>query len=119
MANEYGRRDAKLVLNAVDASQFAPRAPRRKQGRPTVGFLGSKNPTKRVDIAVAACELLRRDFPDLRVRVLAAHKPDGAYIMHDWFDPAYSPPQERIADIYAECDVWLFTSDIEGYGFRC
>lgn len=116
MAKEYGRRDARLVLNAVDASQFAPRAPRRKNERPTVGFLGSRNTTKRVDIAVSACELLRFDFPDLRVRVLAAHKPDGAYIMHDWFDPAYSPPQEKIADIYAECDVWLFTSDIEGYG---
>ena len=27
-----------------------------------------------------------------------------------------APPQTRIAEIYASCDCWLFTSDKEGYG---
>lgn len=116
LAERYGRKDAALVLNAVDAAQFAPREPRRKQKRPTIGFMGSRNATKRVDIAVAASELLREKFPDLRVRVLAADKPNGVYVMHDWFEPAYNPPQDQLKDVYADCDVWLFTSDIEGYG---
>lgn len=116
LAREYGRNDAALVLNAVDAAHFAPRAERRKLDRPTIGFMGSRNATKRVDIAVRACEILKREFPDLRVRVLAAQKPDGAYVMHDWFEPEYDPSQQRLAEIYGDCDVWLFTSDIEGYG---
>lgn len=116
LKRKYGRDDAALVLNAVDPAQFAPGEPRRKQARPTVGFMGSRNATKRVDIAVKACELLRGKYPDLRVRVLAANKPNGAYVMHDWFEPEYDPPQQRLAGLYAECDVWLFTSDIEGYG---
>lgn len=116
LAKEYGRHDAALVLNAVDPALFAPRAPRAKNRRPTVGFMGSLNSTKRVDIAVRACEILREKFPDLRVRVLAATPPNGAYVMHDWFEPAYDPPQDKIAELYADCDLWLFTSDIEGYG---
>lgn len=116
LKNDYGRDDAALVPNAVDLDLFAPRAPRAKSRRPTVGFMGSRNSTKRVDIAVGACEILREKFPDLRVRVLAANSPNGAYVMHDWFEPAYNPPQEKLAELYADCDVWLFTSDIEGYG---
>lgn len=116
LADRYDRRDVALVLNAVDTAQFAPPAPRRKQKRPTIGFLGSSNATKRVDIAIGACEILRERFPDLRVRVLAAASPSGDYVMHDWFEPTYNPPQEKLADIYADCDAWLFTSDIEGYG---
>ncbi len=116
MINRYQRKDALLVLNAVDANLFSPRAPRRKQARPTIGFLGSRNPTKRVDLSVRAAELLREKFPDLRVRVLAAGAPQGEYVMHDWFEPTYNPPQENLADLYADCDAWLFTSDIEGYG---
>lgn len=116
LSEKYGRTDAALVLNAVDAAMFAPHSPRQKQTRPTIGFMGSRNATKRVDMAVAACELLRKKFPDLRVRVLAADKANGAYVMHDWFEPTYNPPQDRLRDVYADCDVWLFTSDIEGYG---
>lgn len=116
LRKEYGRDDAFLVLNAVDPALFAPRSPRARGLRPTIGFMGSLNSTKRVDIAVRACEILRDRFPDLRVRVLAANAPDGAYVMHDWFEPTFNPPQDQLADLYAECDVWLFTSDIEGYG---
>lgn len=116
LSKEYGRNDAHLVLNAVDPVQFAPKKPRSKQGRPTIGFMGSLNKTKRVDIAVRACEILRDKFPDLRVRVLAAMPAGNAYQMHDWFEPTYNPPQDALADLYADCDAWLFTSDIEGYG---
>lgn len=116
LKREYGRDDVALVLNAVDPILFAPRAPRTKNPRPTVGFMGSHNSTKRVDIAVRACEILREKFSDLRVRVLAASAPNGAYVMHDWFEPDYNPPQEKLAELYADCDAWLFTSDIEGYG---
>lgn len=116
MATRYGRNDAILVLNAVDTNMFSPTAPRRKQSRPTIGFLGSRNATKRVDIAVRACELLRDQFPNLRVRVLAAGDPAGTYAMHDWFEPTFNPPQAELAGVYSDCDAWLFTSDIEGYG---
>ena len=116
LKQEYGINDAALVLNAVDPQLFAPRAPRAKNRRPTVGFMGSHNSTKRVDLAVRACEILREKFPDLRVRVLAANAPNGDYVMHDWFEPTFNPPQEKLAELYADCDAWLFTSDIEGYG---
>lgn len=116
LRENYGRADVALVPNAIDVSNFAPRADRRKQDRPTIGFMGSKNPAKRTDIAIRACEILKEQFPDLRVRVLAAHQPNGAYVMHDWFEPEYDPPQEKLAATYADCDAWLFTTDVEGYG---
>lgn len=115
MRDQYGRNDAVLTPNAVDTALFRPGGVRRRNERPTIGFLASSNPTKRIDVAVGACEILKAALPDLRVVVLAS-KREMTAAMPPWFERRVNPAQESIPDVYRSCDFWLFTSAIEGYG---
>lgn len=114
MLNEYGDRDVELVPNSVDKSQFY--APvRAKQSRPTVGFIFSRVGFKGLDITLAAIRTLRERFRNLRVISFGTINPDG---FHEW-DPTIefelSPPQDRLREIYALCDVWITASRSEGF----
>lgn len=114
MREQYGR-DALLVPNAIDLAQFSPGGDRAKNETPVVGFLASTNATKRTDLAIAACEILKERFAALRAIALAG-KEEAARTLPDWIERRINPPQDELANIYRACDLWLFTSEIEGYG---
>jgi glycosyltransferase involved in cell wall biosynthesis len=114
MRDRYGRADAVLTPNAIDLSQFSPIPGRRRNANPVIGFLVSSNPTKRMEISIDACRMLRERIPGLRVIALSAAKDRAS--LPDWMEQRINPPQEKIADVYRACDYWLFTSEIEGYG---
>jgi glycosyltransferase involved in cell wall biosynthesis len=114
MRTEYGDDDVDLVPNSVDREQFfAP--PRGKQPVPTVGFMYSTAAFKGVDITLAALALVRQRVPALRI-VCFGHErmspelplPAGAELVH-------SPRQDRIRDLYAQCDAWVTASRSEGF----
>ena len=112
----YGRDDVVHVANAVDVAAFAPQSARSINRTPRVGFVGSRNKVKRIDLAIDACKILKSRFPDLGVSMFAAHAPDSSLGLPDWIDASVNPSQPEIAAIYGGCDAWLFTSDEEGYG---
>lgn len=116
LRDEYGRDDVAIVLNGIDIADFAPAAERRRNETPTIGFVYSRNPLKRSDIAINAAKALKARIPDLRVKTFAAKIPVGKNPFPDWFEVSINPSATEIAAIYAGCDVWLFTSDEEGYG---
>jgi glycosyltransferase involved in cell wall biosynthesis len=113
LRDRYGRRDALLVPNAIDLAQFPART-RTRNADPVIGFAASRNLVKRTDLAIAACVALKEKFPTLRARALAAKPLLEA--TPDWIDVALDPPQDRLADVYAGCDLWLSTSRVEGFG---
>ena len=105
--------DADLVPNGVDAAWF--NAPARGRNAPfTAGFLFSPAPRKNVGLAIAALHLARALIPDLRVVAFGAHDPAGT--LPEWIAYERLPTQERIREIYAGCDAWLFPSTSEGFG---
>lgn len=114
MAEEYGDMQVDLVPNSVDKVQFnAP--PRSQQSRPTVGFLFSAEVFKGVDVTLKAIRQLRSSFSNLRVVSFGNSHPRH---FPDW-DPAIefelSPAQDRLREIYAQCDVWITASRSEGF----
>jgi len=114
MATQYGDTQVDLVPNSVDKGQF--HAPvRTKQARPTVGFLFNVAPFKGVDITLQAIQRLRQRFPNLRVVSFGASPPDN--FPHWQPDIAFelSPAQDRLREIYAQCDVWITASRSEGF----
>ena len=115
MIDEFGARDCVLVGNAVDADQF-DFVPRDKKHTPTVGFVYSPVVSKNPALAFAACADLRQKFPALRVVSFGSHKPGHTETFPDWIEFHHRPAQQKIAEIYAACDVWLFTRDYEGFG---
>lgn len=112
MENEYGDGQVDLVPNSVDHSLFF--APERgKQLVPTVGFLYSKSSYKGVDVTLRVIDLLRQRFPGLRVLSFGSAQPnwDGETDI----EFCYSPPQQEIRGLYAQCDLWITASRSEGY----
>ena len=112
MHDEYNDGDVDLVHNSVSHEQF--RAPvRNKQTVPTVGFLYHPTRFKGVDVTLKAIALLGADFPDLRVISFGAHKPTHNFDQRVEFE--LLPRQDKLRDLYAQCDVWLTASRSEGF----
>ncbi len=98
-----GRKDAAVIPCGVDLDLFVPRP--REEARALLGlpedkrlvlFAAIPRPEKRLDLAVAAVELLRRDDPQVQL-VLATNV-----------------PHEQMPWYMNACDVLVFPSEYEG-----
>jgi glycosyltransferase involved in cell wall biosynthesis len=114
MRDEYGDEDVDLVPNSVDHNQFFARA-RGKQAIPTVGFLYSPSKYKGVYVTMQAVSRLRVAFPNLRVIAFGAYEPKEGEGFDERIEFNCSPDQDKIRDLYAQCDVWLTASRTEGF----
>ena len=112
-AERFGDPGAVLVPNAVDPARFhAP--PRGRQSRPTVGFLYANSPFKAPEVLIEAVDRLRRRHADLRVVAFGAEAPDPRRPLPPGTEYHRLPPQERLRELYASCDVWLCGSRRDG-----
>lgn len=114
MHDTFADPNVSLVTNSVDQNQFyAP--PRKKQERPTLGFLYSKSPLKGVDLTLQVIQRLAGKIVGLRVIAFGASAP---FQFPNWnadIEFHLSPPQDTLRTIYAQCDVWLTASRSEGF----
>jgi len=114
MQNQYGDPVVDCITNSVDFKQF--HAPERgKQKRPTVGFMYSHAWFKGIDVSLAALQSVKQRIPDLRVICFGSNKPGEAHPIPDDFEFHFSPAQDSLRDIYAQCDLWLCGSRAEGF----
>ena len=119
---EIGRRefqsDSIVIENAVDHEVFnAP--PRSRNKRFTVGFMSSDASFKAAANSVAAVKLARRNGLDCDVISFGhASKAESMQSIGLMEDCRYEqhPPQSKLAQLYAGCDVFLMSSRLEGYG---
>ena len=116
LREHYGINDTFLVENTIDTEMFIPLQRRLKQSQPTVGFLYSVMGLKNSPLAIQTCRRLKNIYPDLRAIAFGSHAPRPEHKMPDWIEFTVKPTSDDIATIYRSCDVWLFTSDSEGYG---
>lgn len=111
----YGVDQIDLVPNGVDTDHFtAP--PRSKQKTPTVGFMFATAHFKGVDIALEAIRIASRNVANLKVNTFGQHHPTEALPLPPGANFTYRPAQDKIPEIYASCDAWLFASRSEGFG---
>jgi glycosyltransferase involved in cell wall biosynthesis len=107
--------DFSYVPNAVDVKQFnAP--PRSKQPLPTVGVMYSIQHFKGCDISLKAFELARKNIPELKLVSFGNRNPSTHLPLPMDADFTMQPAQDKIREIYAKCDAWLFASRSEGFG---
>lgn len=112
--NQFSDPTAILVPNGLDTAHFGFRE-RGLSGQRVVGGMASPAGFKRFPLAAEVIRML------LRRGVQCSFTGFGSDVSREPWMPAGSrfevtPPQRRIAEIYASCDCWLFTSDREGYG---
>lgn len=114
MRTQYGDNSVDVVSNSVDKNQFF--APvRDKQSVPTLGFFYTLSPSKGMSMSLAGIEILRKKFPHLRVICFASQYPNPAFPVPEGTEFTLSPDQDRIKDLYSQCDVWITTSRSEGF----
>jgi glycosyltransferase involved in cell wall biosynthesis len=114
MARQYGDRAVDVVPNSIDPQQFwAP--VRGKQASPTAGFLYSSAPFKGLEILLRAIAKLRRRLPGLRCVAFGSEPVRADLPLPPGCEFFFRPPQHRIREIYASCDVWLSASRSEGF----
>lgn len=104
-----------VVPNAVDAEQFfAP--PRGKQKKPTVGLMYSDAHFKGADLALAAFEKARASMPELELVAFGKDDPFPHLPLPEGARYEQDAPQDKLREVYASCDAWLFASRCEGFG---
>lgn len=111
----FGDFDYSLVPNAVDLDQFSV-PPRGKQPQPTVGLVYTHVHSKGIDLALEAFDLAKAKRPDLKLVTFGAREPTAELPLPDKAAFILRPAQDRIKDIYASADAWLFSSRQEGFG---
>jgi glycosyltransferase involved in cell wall biosynthesis len=104
-----------LVPNGVDLKQFCSPL-RAKAAVPTVGFIYTTTPWKGIDIALQAFQHALQTIPQLRLVAFGAEHPTAQLPLPENAQYFFQAEQSRIKDIYAQCDVWLLSSRVEGFG---
>ncbi len=116
--DKFGDTNVRLVPNGIDIEHFKF-VDRRLSGKRIVGGMFSGMDRKSFKRFWLACETIeamkRRNLPCAFVG-FGARKPYPDEQLPTGARFEFAPSQERIAQIYASCDCWLFTSDKEGYG---
>jgi glycosyltransferase involved in cell wall biosynthesis len=114
MRDLYGDADVSLVPNSVDPAMFHA-APRGKQPVPTVGFVYSSASFKGCRTSFEAFALVRRRLPGLRLVSFGLEEPAAQLPLPAGTSYVRRPPQDRIRDIYSQCDAWVSGSTSEGF----
>lgn len=102
------------VPNGVDLEQFHA-TPRGKNPVPTVGLLYHTAPLKGCDTMLSALERVAAAMPALRIVSFGAEQPSLSLRLPPFAEFHHQPPQEKLREIYAQCDVWLSASHREGF----
>lgn len=113
-AIRFGDWNTTHVPNSVDTAQFFA-LPRGRGAVPTVGLLYAPSRLKGLDMSVRAFELAREVIPNLRLIAFGASPICPEFPLPAGAEFTLQPPQDRIRDIYAQCDVWLCGSRSEGF----
>jgi glycosyltransferase involved in cell wall biosynthesis len=114
MSNRYGDQIVDLVPNSVDRTQFFA-AERCKQSTPTVGLLYSTSAFKGLDVSLSALEIVREQFPDLRIIAFGSQQHSRALTLPSSANFFFCPPQDQIRNLYSRCDAWITASRSEGF----
>ena len=108
--------DIAVIPNAVDLKQFDVPERGRRTDAFTIGFVLSHEERKNVGLAIDALTRLRERGVEFRAIAFGRGPKQGKTFVPDWVEYQRAPAQNKIAQIYAECDVWLFPTRTEGFG---
>jgi len=115
MRTKFNVEPIACIANSVDTKLF--HAPiRSKHKAPCIGFLYGDSPNKGIDITTKAIDKIRQTIPDLKVVSFGASPVSAQLPLPQNCEFQFKPLQEKIRDVYAQCDVWICASRLEGFG---
>ena len=114
LQEKYNQIPLANIANSVNLEQFSA-PPRNKNKTPCVGFLYGDSRIKGVDITLEAIRKIRKSVPDLKVIAFGSSPVSKHLPLPAGCSFHLNPPQDNIRNIYAQCDVWLCGSRLEGF----
>lgn len=112
---KFGDTVVSNVPNSVDLDQFHAE-PRIKRRVPTVGMLYATSWMKGCRTSLQALEPVAAALPSIKLISFGAERPGFDLRLPEYAEFHYRPPQQKLRDLYGQCDVWLFGSAREGFG---
>jgi glycosyltransferase involved in cell wall biosynthesis len=104
-----------LIPNSVETEKFyAP--PRTKQSLPTVGMTYTTFYNKGCDTSIQAYRIAREAIPNLRLIAFGSGPVSAALPLPAEASYTLRAPDDKLKEIYSQCDAWLFETRIEGFG---
>jgi len=113
---EHSGVDSVVVGEGIShADLFQPRsAARSNEGTRQILFLGDMRPRKGWYDFLAAAHRVYEEIPNLRLLIVSK---DECHIEYDVpFTFFYRPPRNKLAELYATCDVFVSASWYESFG---
>jgi glycosyltransferase involved in cell wall biosynthesis len=116
LISKYNKKNVEVIGNGVDLNQFfAPKRTKNKQF--TVGVMYADELSfKGCDTSLKSVVKAREQLPEIKLVAFAMRPPVASLPLPENSVFYLKPEQEKIKDIYAQCDVWLFGSRSEGCG---
>jgi len=115
LIDNYDQKEVSVVTNAVDHELFhAPT--RKKSDEVTFGMMYSGRQYKGSQLAFDCFNELKGRYPCINLVLFGLESEKDVVGLPAYARYISQPDQEKIRDIYIECDAWLFTSKIEGFG---
>ncbi|MEB3160570.1 MAG: glycosyltransferase family 4 protein [Synechocystis sp.] len=115
MNTRYGDPDVHLILNSVDTEQFqSPIRPKNRDA--TVGMLYNTIPWKGCDISLKAFLIAAEKIPNLQLISFGNGDISPQLPLPSNCQYYKNPPQDKLKEIYAQCNAWLVGSRSEGFG---
>jgi len=112
---KLGNLEMFVIPNAVDLRQFdAPE--RERNATPRIGFIYSQALMKGADRCYAVINNIRQRIPDLKIVAFGVDAPSERVPLPLGAEYHQRPAQEKLAEIYADCDIWLFATRIDSFG---
>lgn len=113
--SKFGQTPIAVVGNSVSTDEFYAPA-RGKQAKPTVGTIYATDHNKGTDIILKAYDLALARLPDLQLRCMGTATVIPELPLPKGVDYHFGVRDQKLRDVYASCDAWLFGSRQEGFG---
>lgn len=112
MDKEYDQ-EAELLLNPIDKNLFQPVPAKHQRDEIRILMLHHNYEWKGTAEGVAVVENLKKKYRQIKLVMFGVRSPKIEYLADEYI---FNPPQEKLAEIYSSCDIFLCPSWDEGFG---
>jgi glycosyltransferase involved in cell wall biosynthesis len=112
--DKFGDSVVSHVANSVDLDQFHA-VPRAKGEIATIGLLYNTFGLKGCSTSLKAFGRVAADLPAVRLVAFGAEPQSLRLRLPTFAEFHCKPPQDKLKDLYAQCDVWMCGSNREGF----
>lgn len=106
------QQDANVLLNTIDKNLFYPIS-KIKRDFVKILLLHHDYEWKGTKEGVEIVQKLKAKYPSIKLVLFGARKEDAGYLCDEYY---YNVPQNQLASLYSDCDIFLCPSWGEGFG---